>query len=427
MIVTATGLLLVLLGASIPVGIGLGLLGLILNEMYSPLPLTVMLGELTWSSSNSFIMVAVPFYIMLGEIVLRAGIAERMYNALVQWVSWLPGGLMHSNVAASAMFAAISGSSVATAVTIGTVALDEVKKHRYNERLFLGTLAAGGTLGILIPPSINMVVYGVMTETSIPQLYLAGFIPGFILAGLFSLTVLIACWWRPQWGGDKVRTDWGQRIRSLPDLVPPLIIFLIVIGSIYAGLATATESAALGILGALALAGWKRRLNWAMLRASLEGTIRTTASVMLIILGAYFLNVVINAIGLTAAITSYITSLNLSAVELLLAIVVFYLILGCFMETLSMMVATVPITAPLMIKAGYDPVWYGILVVILMETAMITPPVGINLFVVQGVRGRGQLHDVIFGAAPFVLTMFVMIALVCIFPQLVMWLPNVAR
>ncbi|MCC6469910.1 MAG: TRAP transporter large permease [Alphaproteobacteria bacterium] len=427
MIVTATGLLLVLLGASIPVGIGLGLLGLILNEMYSPLPLTVMLGELTWSSSNSFIMVAVPFYIMLGEIVLRAGIAERMYNALVQWVSWLPGGLMHSNVAASAMFAAISGSSVATAVTIGTVALDEVKKHRYNERLFLGTLAAGGTLGILIPPSINMVVYGVMTETSIPQLYLAGFIPGFILAGLFSLTVLIACWWRPQWGGDKVRTDWGKRIRSLPDLVPPLIIFLIVIGSIYAGLATATESAALGILGALALAGWKRRLNWAMLRASLEGTIRTTASVMLIILGAYFLNVVINAIGLTAAITSYITSLNLSAVELLLAIVVFYLILGCFMETLSMMVATVPITAPLMIKAGYDPVWYGILVVILMETAMITPPVGINLFVVQGVRGRGQLHDVIFGAAPFVLTMFVMIALVCIFPQLVMWLPNVAR
>jgi C4-dicarboxylate transporter DctM subunit len=427
MIGAATGFLLLLLALSIPVGVGMGILGLILNEMYSPLPLTVMLGELTWSSSTGFILVAVPFYIMLGEIVLRSGIAERMYNALVQWVSWLPGGLMHSNVAACSMFAAISGSSVATAVTIGTVALDEVKKHKYNERLFLGTLAAGGTLGILIPPSINMIVYGVMTETSIPQLYLAGFIPGFTLAGLFSLTVLLACWWRPHWGGEPVKTSWSARLRGLPDLVPPLIIFVIVIGSIYAGLATATESAALGILGALALAAWKRRLTWTMLRQALEGTIRTTAAVMLIILGAYFLNVVINAIGLTAVVGNFITALSLTPTQLLIAIIVFYLILGCFMETLSMMVATVPITTPLMVKAGFDPVWYGILIVILMETAMVTPPVGINLFVVQGVRGRGQLHDVIIGASPFVVTLILMIAIICIFPDLVLWLPRVAK
>ncbi len=427
MIGAAIGFLLLLLALSIPVGVGMGILGLILNEMYSPLPLTVMLGELTWSSSTGFILVAVPFYIMLGEIVLRSGIAERMYNALVQWVSWLPGGLMHSNVAACSMFAAISGSSVATAVTIGTVALDEVKKHKYNERLFLGTIAAGGTLGILIPPSINMIVYGVMTETSIPQLYLAGFIPGFTLAGLFSLTVLLACWWRPHWGGEPVKTSWSARFNSLPDLVPPLIIFLIVIGSIYAGLATATESAALGILGALALAAWKRRLTWAMLRQALEGTVRTTAAVMLIILGAYFLNVVINAIGLTAVVGNFITALNLTPTQLLIAMIVFYLILGCFMETLSMMVATVPITAPLMVKAGFDPVWYGILIVILMETAMVTPPVGINLFVVQGVRGRGQLHDVIIGTAPFVVTLVVMIAIICVFPDLVLWLPRIAK
>ena len=427
MIGAAIGFLLLLLALSIPVGVGMGILGLILNEMYSPLPLTVMLGELTWSSSTGFILVAVPFYIMLGEIVLRSGIAERMYNALVQWVSWLPGGLMHSNVAACSMFAAISGSSVATAVTIGTVALDEVKKHKYNERLFLGTIAAGGTLGILIPPSINLIVYGVMTDTSIPQLYLAGFIPGFTLAGLFSLTVLLACWWRPRWGGDPVKTSWSARLRGLPDLVPPLIIFLIVIGSIYAGLATATESAALGILGALALAAWKRRLTLPMLRQALEGTVRTTAAVMLIILGAYFLNVVINAIGLTAVVGNYITALNLTPTQLLVAMIVFYLILGCFMETLSMMVATVPITAPLMVKAGFDPVWYGILIVILMETAMVTPPVGINLFVVQGVRGRGQLHDVIIGASPFVVTLVLMIAIICVFPDLVLWLPRIAK
>jgi tripartite ATP-independent transporter DctM subunit len=325
------------------------------------------------------------------------------------------------------MFAAISGSSVATAVTIGTVALGEVKKHKYDERLFLGTLAAGGTLGILIPPSINMVVYGVMTETSIPQLYLAGFIPGFVLAALFSLTVLLICWWKPRLGGDPVRASWAMRLRSLPDLLPPIFIFLIVIGSIYAGIATATESAALGILAALGLAAWQRSLTLSMLRQALEGTMRTTSAIMLIILGAYFLNVVINAIGLTAAIGDFITALRLTPTELLIAIIIFYLVLGCFMETLSMMVATVPITTPLMIKAGFDPVWFGILVVILMETAMVTPPVGINLFVVQGVRGHGQLHDVIVGAAPFVVTLILMIALICVFPQMVLWLPQIAR
>lgn len=427
MILTSVGALLLLLGISIPVGIGLGLLGLLLNEMYSPLPLTVMLGEVTWSSSNSFVLVAVPFYIMLGEIVLRSGIAARMYNALVKWVSWLPGGLMHSNVAACSMFAAISGSSVATAVTIGTVALEEVAKHKYNERLFLGTLAAGGTLGILIPPSINLVVYGMITETSIPQLYLAGFIPGFALAGLFSLTVLLACWWRPAWGGERITANWSDRLRSLPDLVPPIIIFLVVIGSIYTGLATATESAALGIICALVLAAWFRRLTWTMLMQAFEGTIRTTAVIMLIIIGAYFLNVVINAIGLTAVIGNYITALHLSPVELLIAMIVFYLILGCLMETLSMMVATVPITAPLMIKAGFDPVWYGILIVLLMETAMLTPPVGINLFVVQGVRGHGRVYDVIVGTAPFVVTLIVMIVLICVFPQIALWLPALAK
>src|SRR5262245_61019117 len=264
MTLTAVLVLIVILALAVPVAAGLGWLGLILNALYSPLSMTVAIGEVTWSTTTSFILVAVPFYVLLGEILLRSGIAERMYGAVVQWVSWQPGGLMHSNVVACAMFAAISGSSVATAVTIGTVALDEVKKHKYNERLFLGTIAAGGTLGILIPPSINMIVYGVMTETSIPKLYLAGFIPGFALAALFSVTVLIACWWRPRWGGDAVKTTWSARIRSLPELVPPLIIFLIVIGSIYAGLATATESAALGILGALALAAWKRRLTWSM-------------------------------------------------------------------------------------------------------------------------------------------------------------------
>ena len=426
MVWTALGILIVLLALAVPVAAGLGFLGIALSEIYSRLPLTLALGEVAWATSNNFLLVAIPFFVLLGEILLRSGMAERMYNALVLWVPWLPGGLMHSNIAACAMFAATSGSSVATAATIGTVAMGEIKKHGYSERLFLGTIAAGGTLGILIPPSINMIVYGVLTDSSIPKLYLAGFIPGLVLAGLFSLTVLLICLLRPELGGRRTRTDWKARIRALPDLIPPLVIFLAVIGSIYAGWATATESAALGVIAALGVAAWHRQLSLKMLLHAFEGTMRTTAMIMAILIAAYFLNFVISSIGLTAQVNRFVTGLGLTSTELLLAVIVFYLILGCFMETLSMMVATVPIIAPIMFKAGYDPIWFGILIIILMETAMITPPVGINLYVVQGLRKRGRIDDVIIGAAPFVLAMLAMIAILSYWPQLALWLPRVA-
>src|SRR5262245_24982397 len=241
MLLVTLAILIGLLALAIPVAAGLGILGLSLSGLYSKLPLSLAMGEIAWGTSNNFLLVAIPFFVLLGEILLRSGMAERMYNALVLWVPWLPGGLMHSNIAACAMFAATSGSSVATAATIGTVALGEVEKRGYSERLSLGTIAAGGTLGILIPPSINMIVYGVLTDTSIPKLYLAGFIPGIILAGLFSLTVLLICIIRPRFGGVPSTTNWRLRIAALPDLLPPLIILLAVIGSIYAGWVTATE------------------------------------------------------------------------------------------------------------------------------------------------------------------------------------------
>jgi tripartite ATP-independent transporter DctM subunit len=420
-------ILLGLLGLGIPVAAALGVLGLALGEIYARFPLSLAMGEIAWSTSNSFLLVAIPFFVLLGEILLRSGAAERMYGALVQWLPWLPGGLMHANIAACGLFAATSGSSVATAATIGTVALGEVERRGYNERLFLGTIAAGGTLGILIPPSINMIVYGVLTETSIPALYLAGLIPGIVLACLFSVTVMVVCLVRPGLDGERIPTDWEGRWRSLPDLLPPLIIFVAVVGSIYAGLATATESAALGVLAALAVAGWKRRLNWTMLRESLEGTMRTTAMIMAILVAAYFLNFVITSIGLTATVNRSITALGLGPFELLLVVIGFYLVLGMFMETLSMMVATVPIIVPVLVRAGYDPVWVGVLIVLLMETAMITPPVGINLYVVQGLRKRGRIDDVMIGAAPFVLTLIGMIALLVAWPDVALWLPRVAR
>jgi C4-dicarboxylate transporter DctM subunit len=423
MLAVALLLLILLLALALPVAAALGVLGLLLEQLYSRMPLSLAMGEIAWSSSKDFLLVSIPMFILLGEILLRAGVAERMYDAMIKWLSWIPGGLMHSNIGACAIFAATSGSSVATAATVGTVALPLVKRHGYNERLFLGTLAAGGTLGILIPPSINMIIYAVLTDTSIPKLYLAGIIPGLALAGLFMAMVAICCLIRPGWGGRTLPADWGQRIASLIHLIPPLFIFLIVVGSIYAGFATPTEAAALGVVAALGLAWGFGRLSLAMLREVVENAMRTTAMVMLIIVGAYFLNFVMSAIGLTSALTTFIAGLGLSKLEMLLAVIVFYVILGCFMETLSMMITTIPIVAPVMFQLGFDPVWFGIVIVILIETALITPPVGLNLFVVQSLRKGGSLNDVIVGSLPFVLAMFVMLAVLVAFPGVALWLP----
>ncbi|PWF21430.1 TRAP transporter large permease [Corticimicrobacter populi] len=424
MIATTLILMLVFLGLSIPVGAALGLLGLALDPLYSMLPLTMAIGEVAWSTSNEFLLVAIPLFIMLGEILLRSGLAERMYSAMSLWLSWLPGGLMHANIGACTVFSATSGSSVATAATVGTVAIPQIKKNGYNERLFLGSLAAGGTLGILLPPSINLVIYGVLTNTSVPKLYLAGIVPGLVLAGLFMLIIMIACVLRPSWGGNKLKASWKQRFTALVHLLPPLGIFLLVVGSIYAGIATPTEAAALGVVGALVLAAGMGRLNLIMLRDALEGTMKSSAMIMLIVIGAAFMNFVMSATGLTSALTSTITDLGVSPGWMLVVLVVFYLVLGCFMETLSMMITTIPIVAPIMIALGYDPIWLGIVIIILVEAALITPPVGLNLFVVQSLRSKGSLNDVMIGALPFVPTMLILIALLALFPGMALYLPT---
>ena len=424
MVLATTIILLLLLGLAVSVAASLGVLGMILSAIYAQLPLTQAIGAIAWSTGTQFLLLAVPLYIFMGEVLMRSGIAERMYNGMVQWLSWLPGGLMHANIGFCTMFAATSGSSVATAATIGTVAIPEIPKRGYNERLFLGTLAAGGTLGILIPPSVNLIIYGALTNTSIPQLYLAGFLPGLCLASLFMLTVIVSCLWRPVWGGQKVETDWGQRFAVLVDFLPPILIFIMVVGTIYAGIATPTESAALGLLFSLVLAAWRKRLTWDVLRRSVEGCMRTTAMTIAIILAAYFLNFVIGFIGLTAKVSDVILNLGLTPHQTLFVVIVFYVILGCVMETLSMMVATVPIITPVMVSIGFDPVWFGILVILLIETAMITPPVGINLFVVQGVRNKGEIKDVLLGAVPFVLVLFLMIGLLVAFPDLALLVPR---
>ncbi len=417
-------ILVALVAFAVPIAASLGWLGLALQYLDSPMPLHRALGDIVWQTGTDFLLVAIPMFVLLGEILLRAGITERMYDGIVKWLGWLPGGLMHSNVGSSALFAATSGSSVATAATIGTVAIPQIEKRGYNEPLFLGTIAAGGTLGILIPPSINLILYGLLTDTSVPELYLAGFLPGLLLAVLFMVTVIALCLWKREWGGDPIRSSWLERFNALPSLIPPIGIFLVVVGSIYAGIATPTEAASLGVVAALILAAFNKKLTINMLRLAIEGTMRTTSMIMLIILAAVFLNFVLSVIGLTQALADFVTGLGLSPFQTMLMIVAILVFLGCFMETLSMLLITAPLITPIVVALGYDPVWFGILLMVLLETALITPPIGINLYVVQGVRGRGEMLDVMKGAAPFVITMFVMIAFLLAFPQLALWLPS---
>ncbi|MDQ2780123.1 MAG: TRAP transporter large permease subunit [Pseudomonadota bacterium] len=427
MIPTTLITLLVLMALAIPVAASMGVLGLVLSQLYAFLPVSRAAGEIAWTSSNDFLLVALPLFILLGELLLRSGLAEKMYGSLARWLSWLPGGLMHSNIAACALFAATSGSSLATAATVGAVALPQAERFGYNERLFLGTLAAGGTLGILIPPSINMIVYAVLTNTSVPRLYLAGIVPGVLLALSFMAIVAVACSFKPAWGGRRVTSTLAACIAGLVHLVPPLGIFLVVVGSIYAGLATPTEAASLGVMAGLLLAWWSEALSWQMLREALLGTMRSTGMIMLIIVAAYFLNFVMSAIGLTTRLTDVIQNLGLSKWQTLFAVIVFYVVLGCFMETLSLMITTIPVVAPVMQALGFDMVWFGIVVIVLVEAALITPPVGLNLFVVHNVRGRGSMNDVIIGTAPFVLALFALLLLLALFPGLALWLPAVVN
>jgi tripartite ATP-independent transporter DctM subunit len=271
-----------------------------------------------------------------------------------------------------------------------------------------------------------MIIYGLLTNSSVPRLYLAGFVPGAMLAAFFSLTVLIACLIKPAWGGQRIPFRLGGAVRSLTDLLPPLFIFLVVVGSIYAGWATPTEAASLGVVGSLMLAVWTRALSWKMLIEVFEGTMKTSGMVMLIILAAVFLNFALAQIGLTKQLTDWVAGLGLSPVQTMIAIIVFYVVLGCFMETLSMMLTTTPLVFPIVSALGYDPIWFGIVLTILMETALITPPVGVNLYVVQGVRtNRGKISDVIIGTSPFLGAMFLMVALLMIWPDIALWLPRV--
>ena len=420
MLLVALLILFGLLGLALPVAAALVILALALAAIYSFFPLHYAVGEIAWSTSTDSLLVAIPLFILLGEVFLRSGIAERMYSGMVNWLSWLPGGVMHSNIGAAALFSATSGSSVATAATVATVALPQMDQFGYSRRLFLGTLTAGGTLGILIPPSISLIIYGALTGVSVPKLYLAAIIPGFVLAALFSAMVLIVCMARPSMGGIRSETNWRKRIESLPHLLPPILVFAVVIGSIYSGLATPTESASIGVVCALVLAAAYRTLTFAMLKECFLGTMRVTSMIMFIVVAAYFLNFVLSSIGMTESLSQFVTTLDMSPLATLLVIIAVYIVIGCVMDTLTIMIATIPIVVPVIVALEYDPLWFGVLLMVLIEMALITPPVGMNLYVVQSARNNGPISDVMIGSLPFVAVMFIMVLLLIAFPEIVM-------
>jgi C4-dicarboxylate transporter, DctM subunit len=423
-VLIAFGAMLGMMLLGLPIAVAMAAIGILGGVLAYGLPFFNSIAPVVWGVHNDNLLTAIPLFVLMGELLLRSGIADRMFGALAAWLGRLPGGLLHTNIGCSALFAATSGSSVATAATIGTVALPSLHKRGYRMDMSLGSIAAGGTLGILIPPSVNMIIYGSLTDTSISKLFIAGIIPGLLLAGAFMVFILL----HALATGKAIREDkvpLATRIRLLKDLVPPGVVFLIVMGSLYSGLATTTESAALGVVASLFFAWKSRKLNWLVLQHCFVQTAKTSGMILLIITAAFILNLAISLTGVAEAMTTWVTSFGLSAMQLLFVLIVFYLILGMFMDVLSMMVATIPITFPIVTHLGVDPVWYGIFIVLMCELGMITPPVGMNLFVVHGIRpDKGGIHDAIVGALPYAAIMIGFTILLMFVPGIATWLPG---
>jgi tripartite ATP-independent transporter DctM subunit len=433
---TAAALMTVFFLIGLHVAPALGLIGVVLMVVFSDRPLLDMLGQIAWNVNSSFVLVAVPLFILMGEILVRSGISERVYRVLSHWLAPLPGGLLHSNVAACALFAAVSGSSAATAATIGSVSLPAFRQRGYSERLAVGSLAAGGTLGILIPPSISFIIYGVLVEESIGRLYMAGFIPGFLLAGVFMVIIAVMARIWPILAPPETAPSWRVRLVGLLALIPMIALMFIVLGTIYLGVATPTEAAAFGVVAALVLTALERRLSLRRLTDTALATVRSSCMIMLIVTGAFTLSFALAILGVPAQVTEWVTGMQLSPVALVVFLVLFYLFLGTFMESLSMMVTTIPILVPALKAAGVDLFWFGVIMVVLVEAALISPPEGINLYVIHGIRksvqseaglGAGTITDLYLGVLPFMLGMAIVLVLLVAFPDIALWLPNLMK
>lgn len=421
------GVMALALASSLWIGFALMGTGMAALEWFRDVPVARMLARDVWSSMTGEGLVTLPLFILMGDILFHTRLSDSLFRGLAPWVNRLPGGLLHVNVLGCTIFAAVSGSSAATTATVGRMTLAELAKRGYDRDLAMGSLAGAGTIGLMIPPSIAMIVYGVLAEASILELFIAGVGPGLVLAALYSGWIVYRALTDPSiQPAAGERPTWRERIVALRDLGPVVFLIVAVIGSMYAGLASVTEAAAVGVAGALAVAGAQGTLTWPNLRSALMSTVRTCAMIALILCGALFLAKAMTLLGVPRGVSEWVQSLGVSPYTLILMLFLVYLVLGCFLDGLSAMVMTLPVALPLVLGAGFDKIWFGIFLVATIELSNVTPPVGFNLFVIQQMTGVPQMR-VVRAALPFGILLCALCALLTAFPDLAAWLPRTMK
>jgi C4-dicarboxylate transporter, DctM subunit len=408
----------------LPVGVALGLVGVVSSLFF--LHGTGIMAYAAWNLTNNFILSSIPLFIFMGYLFQTSGLGERLYDGATAIVATLRGGLFHANIVACAIFAAISGSSVGTAATIGTMAVPQLLKRKYDPAMTLGSVAAGGTLGILIPPSTAMIIFGVICQVSIGDLFIAGVIPGIALALCFMAYIWIAVKFKPALAPKMEPIQLKKRVVGSMQVWPVIILLIIVLGGIYFGITTPTESASIGSFLCLVFALINRKLSWKVLDASVIGTMKAACMILFIMIGANLVGGTLGLLRIPAELAAWVGGLSLPPLAILIFIYVMYVILGCLIDATSMIVLTLPVVFPVIVALGYDPIWFGIVIVILVEMAMITPPVGLNVFTIHGMFPQYPLSTVFRGTIPFFLTMVIFLALLTAFPQIATFLPSTA-
>ena len=416
-----------LLGGGVGIGISLASTAMILIGVFTDIPMGKLIAQHSFNILSNADLVALPLFILMGEFLFRTNLSRTLFNGLAPWAGLLPGRLLHVNVLACSIFASISGSSAATTQVVGKMTLTELKRRGYSENIIIGSLAGSGTLGFLIPPSTVMIIYGVLAEESVLRLFTAGWIPGLLLAACFMGMIMFVTWRNPELIPESERNlrhlPFSARVAALKELAPAMFLIACVIGSMYAGLATPTEAAALGVLGAYGVARKQGAITGSMIRAIAVGTVQSCSMMGMIIVGATILGSATAALGIPDAVTKLVTEFNLPPFGLIILLMLMYVILGMFLEGFSMIATTLPVVLPLITAAGFDKIWYGIFMVLVVEMAQITPPVAFNLSIIQGMTGipMGRLCKV---TMPFLFTMMSFTLLLAVFPQIVLWFPN---
>jgi C4-dicarboxylate transporter, DctM subunit len=416
--------LLVLLASGIPIYAALGVLGAVAIYVALPAPVPSIVASQAWNQTNSFILTAIPLFVFMGELLLRSGVTEEGYRALHRWLGRVPGGLAHANIAACSVFAAACGSSSATTASVGGVSLPEMLKRGYDRPLSFGSIAAGGTLGILIPPSICMILFGALTGISIGKLYVAGVVPGMMLSALFMVYIALAAWRRPHLVPRSTEPfSLGVAIRSSLGILPVVALIVAVLGSLYLGVATPTEAAALGASGALVVAACRRRLAVRMVAQSAIATVHVTSMLLLIVVASTTIHFVLIRLGVPSALVDMVEEQRLSANLVLVLVIAVVTLAGMLIDPISMMVMVLPTLAPVLTAVNVDLIWFGVVMVVLVEAALLTPPMALNIFVVRGLDPSASTWEVARGTLPFVVMMYLLIGMLFIFPALALWLP----